>query len=179
MPSLATAAAVRVVLVVDSNALAGEHLRSSFEQVGLDAVLVTCPELATSHWASGSMGLAVVDDSRPPFAGIDLGVALKRACPDRRVVVISSAPSVAVAVRAIRRGLDGFLARPTSASSILAAIEDQIEPAVPASLTLDEAIWEHISQTLVSSGSVAEAARRLGVERRSLRRMMEKYSPKG
>jgi two-component system response regulator RegA len=173
--------AARVVLIVDSNARAGEQLSCSFQRAGLDAVLVGCPELASSQWATGSMGLAVVDDSRPPFGGIKLALALKQACPDRRVVIISSAPSVALAVRAIRRGLDGFLARPTSAFDILAALEDETDAAFPTSrtLTLDQAIWEHISQTLVSSGSVAEAARRLGVERRSLRRMVEKYSPKG
>jgi ActR/RegA family two-component response regulator len=86
-----------------------------------------------------------------------------------------------MAVRAIRLGLDGFLARPTSAFGILASLEDTpgLAPVTSRALTLDQAIWEHISQTLVSSGSLAEAARRLGVERRSLRRMMEKYSPKG
>jgi ActR/RegA family two-component response regulator len=172
--------ASRIVLIVDSNARASEQLESSFRRSGLETIMVSSPNLAVSHWASGAMRLAVVDDSHPPFGGVNLAVELKRAAPQRPVVAISSAPSVAMAVRAIRLGLDGYLARPTSAVAILAALDQPgLGTAPRAQLTLDEAIWEHISQTLVSSGSLAEAARRLGVERRSLRRMVEKYSPKG
>jgi ActR/RegA family two-component response regulator len=173
--------ASRTILIVDSNARAGEQLESSFRRSGLETIMVSSPSSAVSRWLSAAMGLAVVDDSYPPFGGVNLALELKRAAPQRPVVAVSSAPSVAMAVRAIRLGLDGFLARPTSAVAILAALEEQSGlGAVPrAPLTLDEAIWEHISQTLVSSGSLAEAARRLGVERRSLRRMVEKYSPKG
>jgi two-component system response regulator RegA len=45
-------------------------------------------------------------------------------------------------------------------------------------LTLDRAIWEFISQTVESAGTISEASRRLGLDRRSLRRMLSKYAPR-
>ena len=44
-------------------------------------------------------------------------------------------------------------------------------------LTLDQAIWEYIHLTIESAGSLSEAARRLGLWRQSLKRMITKYRP--
>lgn len=44
-------------------------------------------------------------------------------------------------------------------------------------MRLDRAIWEHINQTVAATGSIARAAEVLEVNRRSLRRMLSKYSP--
>ena len=43
--------------------------------------------------------------------------------------------------------------------------------------TLNRTIWEYLNQVYVSAGSMSEAARRLGLHRRSLRRMLAKYPP--
>jgi ActR/RegA family two-component response regulator len=43
--------------------------------------------------------------------------------------------------------------------------------------SLDRTIWEYINQVVVGAGTLSEAARRLGVDRRSLRRMLAKYPP--
>jgi len=44
-------------------------------------------------------------------------------------------------------------------------------------MRLDRAVWEHINQTVAATGSIARAAEVLEVNRRSLRRMLSKYSP--
>lgn len=168
----------RTVLICDSNARASEQLSASFARTGYDAVCVPGAQAVVDIWRGGAAFLAVVDNSSPPFVGLELAVQLKRQASSGHVVGISSAPSVAMAVQAMRMGLDSFLAKPTSAVEILASIRGDMGSDPPRPLTLDEAIWEHISQTMVSSGTVAEASRRLGVERRSLRRMVAKYGPK-
>jgi ActR/RegA family two-component response regulator len=43
--------------------------------------------------------------------------------------------------------------------------------------SLDRAIWDYLNQVFLASGSMSEAARRLKVDRRSLRRMLGKQAP--
>jgi len=105
--------------------------------------------------------------------------------PEAKLVVLTSYGSVASAVRALRLGATDYLCKPARAGEVLRAL---MEPrardllaadasAANDSLTLDEAIWEYIHHTLEVSGSISEAARRLGVFRQSLKRMISKYRP--
>jgi two-component system response regulator RegA len=105
---------------------------------------------------------------------------LRASWPTASIAVVTSAPSIAGAVRAVREGAAAYLSKPATADQILGAINAGNEDDVPdpSVLTLDRAIWEYMSEIVQTVGSISEAARRLGVERRSLRRMLEKYSPK-
>jgi ActR/RegA family two-component response regulator len=40
-------------------------------------------------------------------------------------------------------------------------------------------IWQYINDVYASAGSMSEAARRLGLDRRSLRRMLNRTPPEG
>jgi two-component system response regulator RegA len=105
--------------------------------------------------------------------------------PPQRVVVATVYPSIATAVRLTRMGIAGYLTKPISAPDLLDVLEERpssavSSPQVPEPLTrptLDRAIWEYISRTYADAGSISEAARRLGIERRSLRRMLAKHPP--
>jgi two-component system response regulator RegA len=98
--------------------------------------------------------------------------------PQPPLVILTSYGSVATVVSAIRGGVASYLTKPATADQVLAAVEDPPERVAPRPhwLTLDEAIWEYINRAVEHAGSIAEAARRLGLERRSLRRMLGKYS---
>jgi two-component system, response regulator RegA len=130
--------------------------------------------------------------------GIDLLAPARAALPDVRLVVLTSYGSVASAVRAMRLGASDYLCKPATAAEVLRADGAPargggdadagfgVTPApapdaagAPAPLTLDEAIWEYIHQTLEAAGSLSEAARRLGLYRQSLKRMITKYRPAG
>jgi ActR/RegA family two-component response regulator len=100
-----------------------------------------------------------------------------------RFVVTTLYPSVATAVRLIRMGVAAYLTKPVSAAAVLTALspaEEQDAAAQEDDLcwpTLDRAIWEYLSQVHALAGSMSEAARRLGIDPRSLRRMLAKYPP--
>jgi two-component system response regulator RegA len=98
-----------------------------------------------------------------------------------RFVVVTAYPSVATAVRAVRAGVAAYLVKPVTVDVIVSAIERDAECGEDCrALTwpsLDRTIWEYINQVLIVEGSTAEAARRLGIDRRSLRRMLAKYPP--
>jgi len=103
--------------------------------------------------------------------------------PIDRFVIATSYPSVGTAVRLIRMGVGAYLTKPVSSSAVLKALNAGAEPhdAVPDEElcwpTLDRAIWEYLSQVHALAGSMSEAARRLGLDPRSLRRMLAKYPP--
>jgi two-component system response regulator RegA len=99
-----------------------------------------------------------------------------------RVVMLTGYGSIATAVEAMRLGAVHYLTKPADADEILAALqrgEPEVSPAPPGEpLSLARAEWEHINHVLVSvSGIISEAARRLGLHRRSLQRKLAKYPP--
>ena len=81
-------------------------------------------------------------------------------------------------------GAANFLPKPADADDILAAFERgeasvfegaETEPETP---SLARAEWEHIHRVLADcGGNVSEAARRLGIHRRSLQRKLRKQAP--
>lgn len=101
--------------------------------------------------------------------------------PPHRFIVLTAYPSVATAVAVIRQGMGDYLPRPASSEALHAALigdEPEVVLAAPTKWpSLDRTIWEYINQVWMSAGSLSEAARRLRVDRRSLRRMLAKHPP--
>jgi two-component system response regulator RegA len=102
-----------------------------------------------------------------------------------RVFVATAYPSVASAVRLTRMGVAGYLTKPVCALDLIDLMHDpSSEDASGAQAdapllwpTLDRTVWEYISRVHATAGSISEAAKRLGVDRRSLRRMLAKHPP--
>ncbi|MES1205508.1 MAG: response regulator, partial [Pseudomonadota bacterium] len=129
-------------------------------------------------------------------SGLDLLARLRPELPNTRFVVLTHYGSVASAVRAMRLGANNYLCKPVAVDEVLRAAcqaaSNEVDATVtniattpigelpapgPTTLTLDEAIWEYINRTIEDAGSLSEAARRLGIWRQSLKRMVSKYRP--
>jgi len=87
--------------------------------------------------------------------------------------------SIPTTVDAMRRGAWNYLAKPFDLALLLSAFEDAPDPApadvAPAPMALQRLAWEHIQRVLSDcDGNVSEAARRLGVDRRTLQRRLAK-----
>jgi two-component system response regulator RegA len=88
--------------------------------------------------------------------------------------------SIATAVQAVREGAVGYLPKPADADEILAALNgtNTAKAAAVETPSLARAEWEHIQRVLTDcGGNISEAARRLGIHRRSLQRKLHKYPP--
>jgi two-component system response regulator RegA len=129
---------------------------------------------------------AVVDLRIGEESGLDVIRALVARDPATRIVMLTGYGSIATAVEAMRLGAVHYLTKPADADEILAALQRgqsaqdaEPGPSVPSEpLSLARAEWEHINRVLVSvSGNISEAARRLGLHRRSLQRKLAKYPP--
>ena len=98
-------------------------------------------------------------------------------------MVLTGYGSIATAVEAMKLGATHYLAKPADADEILAALGRSGDAAgrpptpTPARPSLARAEWEHIHRVLADcGGNVSEAARRLGIHRRSLQRKLSRLA---
>ncbi|WP_024889793.1 response regulator transcription factor [Luteimonas huabeiensis] len=170
----------RRLLIVEDDAAFARTLARSMERRGyvvrtaanpdeLDALL---PAYSPTHavvdlkLATGTSGLAAVK-------------ALHAHDPQMLIVVLTGYASIATAVEAIKLGACHYLAKPSNTDDIEAAF-DRAEGSVDVELTARKTSiktleWEHIHETLAETGfNISEAARRLGLHRRTLARKLEK-----
>ena len=99
------------------------------------------------------------------------------------IVVLTGFASIATAVEAIKLGACHYLAKPSNTDDIEAAFQKAAGNAAievgarPTSIKTLE--WERIHQTLMETDfNISEAARRLGMHRRTLARKLEKQRVK-
>ena len=170
-----------LLLVEDDDALR-RRLEAAFASRGL--VVRTAANLADAErMATDDPPELVVLDLR---VGMDHGLSLipvlLRLDAATRIVVLTGYGSIATAVEAVRLGAVHYLTKPADADQILAAFTpDAASGARPAwaSMSLDRVEWEHINRVLADCGqNISEAARLLGMHRRTLQRKLNKYPPR-
>ena len=177
-------AADKPVVIIDNQDAFCVNLGRSFRQLGFSTWLTEDLEQARMILASSPPALIVTELRVAGQWAFDFVPEIRDVHPVCPVVICTVYPSVATAVRAVRLGFDGYVAKPTSARTILDLVAVEAKPEPPpepdvdaAWPSLDRTIWEYINQVYVTAGTMSEAARRLGLDRRSLRRMLAKYPP--
>ncbi len=177
-----------VAVLVDEDAAAIGRLRGGLASQGIELCVVN--DLAGLGGRLHGLAPVVIVTEMRLRDGTAFDVLAERLATPAPVVIATHYGSIASAVRAIRMGAAGYLAKPADAAQILSAAgistAGPAEPG-PASvggppsgcdrLTLDRAIWEVINQALDEAGTISGAARRLGLHARSLRRMLAKHAP--
>jgi two-component system, response regulator RegA len=172
------------VLVVDDDDLLRQQLARAFERRGLEVRVAAGFNEARALIEAESPELAVVDLKMPDGSGLRLVELIHHVDPATKVVVLTGYGSIATAIDAVRLGATYFLQKPADADEILNAFTRGEAPAqvpeeVPKAPSLARAEWEHINRVLFDcSGNVSEAARRLGLHRRSLQRKLQKFPPR-
>lgn len=172
------------ILVVDDDRVLRERLAKALRERGYDVRAAADYEDAVAAAREEAPELAVVDLRMPGGSGLDLVRALKQLDATTRVVVLTGYGSIATALEAVRLGATHYLQKPADADEIIAAFgrEDSgAAVAVPDDYmapSLARAEWEHINRVLGDcEGNISEAARRLGIHRRSLQRKLQKRPP--
>ena len=174
----------RRLLLVEDDAAFARTLARSFERrgyevrqlPGLDGLADALRDFAPTH--------AVVDlKLAGGGTGLDCVQALHAHDPALQIVVLTGYASIATAVEAIKLGARHYLAKPSNTDDIEAAFaRDAGDPAVrPAdrSTSIKTLEWERIHEALAESGfNISEAARRLGLHRRTLARKLQKRQVK-
>ncbi|SHM06139.1 two-component system, response regulator RegA [Roseovarius litoreus] len=142
--------------------------------------------VTTSASVTGAIGL--LEPSPPAFAVVDLRLddgsglsyieALSTRRPDARPIVLTGYGNTPTAVAAVKHGAIDYLAKPTTADEIVAALLAPREGrAAPPDNPIDPdaARLEHMQRIYRESGdNTTEAARRLNMHRRTFQRRMKK-----
>lgn len=167
------------LLVVDDDETFRTRLGRAMTQRGFAVTLAASTEEALTL-IQEAPEFAVVDLRMPGKSGLDLLAALKAQDPNTHVVMLTGYGSITTAVEATKRGAAVYLTKPVDADEVLRALTGETKPVEPDSETptLARAEWEYINRVLHDcSDNISEAARRLGIHRRSLQRKLQKYPP--
>ncbi len=174
----------RTILLVDDSYAFRERLARAFRERGFQVWTASNYDEAMSVAAEHPTELAVVDLRMPGRSGLELVRDLKRLYPQTKVLVLTGFGSIATAIDAIRLGATNYLPKPADADDVLAAFaRGEAEVGCPPKTdhevpSLARAEWEHIHRVLADcGGNISEAARRLGIHRRSLQRKLRKRAP--
>ena len=131
-----------------------------------------------------SPDLAIVDLRLPESSGLDIIQSLRRLDETTCIIMLTGYGSIATALEAVRLGAQHYLTKPADVESILAAFERRTDAAAPPidapipmeTPSLARVEWEHINRVLMDcNGNVSQAARVLGLHRRSLQRKLSKF----
>ncbi len=167
-----------ILVVEDDDAFRG-ILVKAFEARGYDARGVADVESAIAVAREDSPEMAVVDLRLAEDSGLDVVRELKAIDASTAIVVLTGYGSIATALESIRLGAVHYLTKPTDPDRILAAFERGLA-ARPRDLPIDtpslaRVEWEHLQRVLTDcGGNVSEAARQLGMHRKSLQRKLAK-----
>lgn len=170
-----------LILIVDDDVVFCNTLRAAMGRRGVRALIAHSFDDAIAEAEAWSPDRAVVDLRMPGRNGLDVIEVLHQRDPDMRIVVLTSYGSIATAVGAIKRGACNYLTKPADVDDILAAFDGEPRPALATRApSVEEVEWEHIQTVLASAdGNVSEAARRLGMHRRTLQRKLTRGRPGG
>jgi two-component system response regulator RegA len=174
----------RSILIVDDNENFRTRLGRAFESRNWEAHLAANGAEAWALASEMAPDLAVVDLRIASESGLDLVPNLRALDATMSIIMLTGYGSIATALEAIRRGADHYLTKPVDAEQVVKAYE-----ALPHSLqgqeppdtvpSLARVEWEHIQRVLTDcSGNVSQAAKTLGIHRRSLQRKLSRYPPR-
>jgi two-component system response regulator RegA len=164
-----------LLIVEDDDAFRARLVRAMRDR-GFEATGVPDHPSAIDAAREESPELAVVDLRLPGESGLAVVRDLKALDSSTVVVVLTGYGSIATAVESIKLGAASYLTKPADADQILAAFEGtQPSSDDTQAPSLARVEWEHIQRVLADcGGNVSQAARVLGIHRRSLQRKLAK-----
>ncbi|MBX9654188.1 response regulator [bacterium] len=167
-------------LLADDNDALRERLAKALRDRGYDVRTASDSNEAIQIARTESPEYAIVDLKMPGMGGLELLKHLKEIDPSTQVVILTGFGSIATAVDAMRLGATNYVTKPADADDVVNAFTPQNQRTSEAAETpsLARVEWEHIHRVLSDcSGNISEAARRLGIHRRSLQRKLQKLAP--
>jgi two-component system response regulator RegA len=170
----------RLLLIVEDDAAFARTLGRSFERRNYRVLLAANLDEAAAMLQQHAPGYAVVDlKLNGNTSGLACVQMLHKHDPDMLIVVLTGFASINTAVEAIKLGACQYLAKPSNTDDIEAAfghIAGRTEVELTnRSTSIKTLEWERIHEMLVETNfNISEAARRLGMHRRTLARKLEK-----
>ncbi len=177
----------KAALIVDDDDIFRNRLCRAFAARGWEAIGAADGASALELASQSSPDLAVVDLRLPGMSGLEIVQGLRALDETTCIVMLTGYGSIATAITATRLGANHYLGKPADADQILSAFHKINQSADDSPGTHDahsvpslaRVEWEHIQRVLSDcDGNVSQAAKLLGLHRRSLQRKLAKYPPR-
>ena len=172
----------RTLLIVDDDEPFLRRLARAMDKRGFEVETAGSVAEGRAIATARPPAYAVVDLRLEDGNGLDVVEALRARRPDGRVVVLTGYGAIATAVAAVKIGATDYLSKPADANEItdaLLAEEGDLPPPPENPMSADRVRWEHIQRIYeLCDRNVSETARRLGMHRRTLQRILAKRSPR-
>ena len=125
---------------------------------------------------------AVLDMRLGDGSGLDIVPVIRQSRKNARIIMLTGYGNIATAVAAVKAGAVDYLAKPTDADQVEAALlnhDGDLPPPPDNPMSADRVRWEHIQRVYEQCGrNVSETARRLNMHRRTLQRILNKHAPR-
>jgi two-component system response regulator RegA len=136
---------------------------------------------ATQLLRDKAPAFAVLDMRLEDGNGLKIVEAVREKREDARIVMVTGYGAIATAVAAVKAGAVDYLSKPADADDVVKALlatGDSPEPPENP-MSADRVRWEHIQRVYeLCDHNVSETARRLGMHRRTLQRILAKRAPR-
>ncbi|NDV02652.1 ActR/PrrA/RegA family redox response regulator transcription factor [Pseudoroseicyclus tamaricis] len=170
------------LLIVDDDEPFLKRLGRAMEKRGFTVELAESVAAGKAVAAERPPAYAVVDLRLEDGNGLEVVETLRETRPDSRIVVLTGYGAIATAVAAVKIGATDYLSKPADADDVTRALlstTDELPGPPENPMSADRVRWEHIQRVYeLCDRNVSETARRLGMHRRTLQRILAKRSPR-
>ena len=184
MPSIEDRVAAlpdRTLLLLDDDQALRTRLGRALESRGFEVTTAGSVAEALDTLKAALPAFAVLDMRLDDGNGLKIVEAIRERREDARIVMLTGYGAIATAVAAVKAGAVDYLQKPADADDVVKALLATGEaPAPPENpMSADRVRWEHIQRVYeLCDHNVSETARRLGMHRRTLQRILAKRAPR-
>ncbi len=171
----------RSLLLLDDDQALRTRLGRALESRGFQVTTAGSVAEATEALRTHQPAFAVLDMRLDDGNGLKVVEAIRERRDDARIVMLTGYGAIATAVAAVKAGAVDYLSKPADADDVVKALlatGDAPEPPENP-MSADRVRWEHIQRVYeLCDHNVSETARRLGMHRRTLQRILAKRAPR-
>ncbi len=174
------------ILILEDNEDFRDSLALEFEEKGYDVIAIE----SMAQIPKVNLDYAIVDLRLKNDNGINCVEQIHENSPLCRIVMLTGYPSLATAIKAIKKGAMNYLTKPTNMQQLEKALfedenincENSETPSAQLNIlapSLARHEREYIEYILAEcGGNITNAAKKLGLHRQSLQRKLKKYPPR-
>ena len=171
----------RTLLLLDDDTALRTRLGRALETRGFEVTTAASVAEAREARNASAPAFAVLDMRLEDGNGLKVVEAIRDRREDSRIVMLTGYGAIATAVAAVKAGAVDYLQKPADADDVVKALlatGEAPEPPVNP-MSADRVRWEHIQRVYeLCDHNVSETARRLGMHRRTLQRILAKRAPR-